>query len=218
MSIFLVEDNDPSLQFGKATQTRYALDFKFPFSPIQAFGIALSSFAYEQAQLQKKSKSAEANAAKAAATLNATGGDRNRTRSFQQNQLPSAAASVSTSYTDAHPQPQSSSIPEIITSFDSPGKGHAPASSLSHSNYSPAPTAQSFNNNNSSCPPSPANPPTPTTKAPRLLALARTISGEGGFLAGLTSPMKSFRAVLPVTTDTDTPPTTPSSDNFQRKR
>jgi hypothetical protein len=52
----LSEDNEPTLQFGKATQTRYVLDFKFPYSPIQAFGIALSSFAYEQVQHLKKTK------------------------------------------------------------------------------------------------------------------------------------------------------------------
>ncbi len=37
------------LQFGKSTPTRFVLDFKYPLSPIQAFGIALSTFGSEAA-------------------------------------------------------------------------------------------------------------------------------------------------------------------------
>eukprot|EP01034_Spumella_vulgaris_P037335 gene37335-46068_t len=37
------------LQFGKSTPTRFVLDFKYPLSPIQAFGIALSTFGSENA-------------------------------------------------------------------------------------------------------------------------------------------------------------------------
>ena len=33
------------LQFGKSTATRFVLDFKYPLSPLQAFGIAISAFA-----------------------------------------------------------------------------------------------------------------------------------------------------------------------------
>jgi tubby-related protein 1 len=34
------------LQFGKTHQSMYALDFRYPISPLQAFGIALSTFAW----------------------------------------------------------------------------------------------------------------------------------------------------------------------------
>jgi len=43
----LLDDNHPVLQFGKTSPTRFTLDFKFPLSPLQAFGIALSSFALD---------------------------------------------------------------------------------------------------------------------------------------------------------------------------
>jgi hypothetical protein len=33
------------LQFGKTSNTRFVLDFKYPLSPLQAFGIAISTFA-----------------------------------------------------------------------------------------------------------------------------------------------------------------------------
>lgn len=31
------------LQFGRINETSFSMDFKFPFSPIQAFGVCLSS-------------------------------------------------------------------------------------------------------------------------------------------------------------------------------
>jgi hypothetical protein len=36
------------LQFGKSTATRFVLDFKYPLSPLQAFGIAISAFASDE--------------------------------------------------------------------------------------------------------------------------------------------------------------------------
>lgn len=36
------------LQFGKSTATRFVLDFKYPLSPLQAFGIAISTFASDE--------------------------------------------------------------------------------------------------------------------------------------------------------------------------
>lgn len=36
------------LQFGKSTDTRFVLDFKYPLSPLQAFGIAISTFASDE--------------------------------------------------------------------------------------------------------------------------------------------------------------------------
>jgi hypothetical protein len=39
------------MQFGKCSSTRFTLDFRFPLSPLQAFGIALASFATEQFQM-----------------------------------------------------------------------------------------------------------------------------------------------------------------------
>jgi len=36
------------LQFGKATENRFILDFKYPLSPLQAFGIAICSFAPDE--------------------------------------------------------------------------------------------------------------------------------------------------------------------------
>ncbi len=44
------------MQFGKSTQTRYSLDFKFPLSPLQAFGIALSAFAFESLNQMKQAE------------------------------------------------------------------------------------------------------------------------------------------------------------------
>jgi hypothetical protein len=35
------------MQFGKVSKGHYALDFRQPVSPMQAFAIALSSFAYK---------------------------------------------------------------------------------------------------------------------------------------------------------------------------
>jgi len=40
----LNDENEAFFQFGKASPTRFILDFKFPFSPLQAFGVALSVF------------------------------------------------------------------------------------------------------------------------------------------------------------------------------
>eukprot|EP01031_Cornospumella_fuschlensis_P039362 gene39362-47913_t len=40
--------NRAVFQFGKTSHTKYSLDFKFPLSPIQAFGIALSTFGSER--------------------------------------------------------------------------------------------------------------------------------------------------------------------------
>eukprot|EP00937_MAST-01D_sp_MAST-1D-sp2_P007499 g7499.t1 len=37
------------LQFGKASKGRFALDFKYPFAPIQAFGISLSACNWKSA-------------------------------------------------------------------------------------------------------------------------------------------------------------------------
>ena len=35
------------MQFGKVETGHYVLDFKRPMTPVQAFGIALSAFAYK---------------------------------------------------------------------------------------------------------------------------------------------------------------------------
>mmetsp|Transcript_10680 Transcript_10680/g.16088 ORF Transcript_10680/g.16088 Transcript_10680/m.16088 type:complete len:481 (+) Transcript_10680:1112-2554(+) len=35
------------MQFGKSSSSRYVLDFKYPLSPIQAFGVALSAFSFQ---------------------------------------------------------------------------------------------------------------------------------------------------------------------------
>mgnify|MGYP003695148745 FL=1 len=35
----------PLLRFGKISKDRYALDFRYPLSPVQALGIALTTFA-----------------------------------------------------------------------------------------------------------------------------------------------------------------------------
>jgi len=43
--VMFSDENEALLQFGKASPTRFILDFKYPFSPLQAFGIALSVFA-----------------------------------------------------------------------------------------------------------------------------------------------------------------------------
>ena len=40
------------LQFGKSTTNKFVLDFKYPLSPIQAFGIALSSVWYQDGSKQ----------------------------------------------------------------------------------------------------------------------------------------------------------------------
>ena len=43
----LVDDRDDNkiyLQFGRTSETTFTLDFQWPFSPFQAFAIALSSF------------------------------------------------------------------------------------------------------------------------------------------------------------------------------
>jgi hypothetical protein len=46
--MLIPDDQEPILQFGKCSMTRYVLDFKFPLSPLQAFGIALASFANDE--------------------------------------------------------------------------------------------------------------------------------------------------------------------------
>lgn len=48
-----LDPSQPIFQFGKITSNRYALDFRFPLSPIQAFGIALSSFNDDLSREQK---------------------------------------------------------------------------------------------------------------------------------------------------------------------
>ena len=35
------------MQFGKCSLSRFVLDFKYPLSPLQAFGVALASFAHD---------------------------------------------------------------------------------------------------------------------------------------------------------------------------
>lgn len=35
------------LQFGKTSSSKFAIDFRYPLSPIQAFGIALTAFAVQ---------------------------------------------------------------------------------------------------------------------------------------------------------------------------
>ena len=44
LTSLLVCAAEPWLQFGKFSKNRYALDFQYPLSPIQAFAIAISSF------------------------------------------------------------------------------------------------------------------------------------------------------------------------------
>lgn len=49
ISFFFVHTGESSvLQFGKSTATRFVLDFKYPLSPLQAFGIAISAFASDE--------------------------------------------------------------------------------------------------------------------------------------------------------------------------
>jgi tubby-related protein 1 len=46
----LVDDNNDEhiyLQFGRIEDEHFNLDFQWPLSPLQAFGIALSSFDYK---------------------------------------------------------------------------------------------------------------------------------------------------------------------------
>ncbi len=47
-SLFLILSDSPILQFGKFKKGIYNLDFKFPLANIQAFGIALSMFAWKK--------------------------------------------------------------------------------------------------------------------------------------------------------------------------
>jgi hypothetical protein len=42
-----IDGDEAVMQFGKNSPTRFTLDFRFPLSPLQAFGIALAAFAYE---------------------------------------------------------------------------------------------------------------------------------------------------------------------------
>lgn len=42
----LVTADDAILQFGKSSEDEYVLDFKHPMSPLQAFGIALSTYIF----------------------------------------------------------------------------------------------------------------------------------------------------------------------------
>lgn len=44
------------VQFGKTSPSRYVLDFKFPMSPLQAFAVALSVFAYDDAAKSRSPK------------------------------------------------------------------------------------------------------------------------------------------------------------------
>ena len=44
------------MQFGRADSHRFILDFKYPMSPLQAFGSALSSFAFDSKKRNKSSK------------------------------------------------------------------------------------------------------------------------------------------------------------------
>jgi tubby-related protein 1 len=48
----LIDDHDEAkvyLQFGRVGEKDFNLDFQWPLSPLQAFGIALSSFDYKLA-------------------------------------------------------------------------------------------------------------------------------------------------------------------------
>jgi len=48
----LIDDHDENkvyLQFGRVGEKDFNLDFQWPLSPLQAFGIALSSFDYKLA-------------------------------------------------------------------------------------------------------------------------------------------------------------------------
>lgn len=56
-----LDEEEPILQFGKSSPTRFILDFKYPLSPLQAFGIALASFATDEPSLQRNPEGKEAN-------------------------------------------------------------------------------------------------------------------------------------------------------------
>jgi tubby-related protein 1 len=46
----LIDDHDENkvyLQFGRVAEHQFNLDFQWPFSPMQAFALALSSFDYK---------------------------------------------------------------------------------------------------------------------------------------------------------------------------
>jgi tubby-related protein 1 len=43
----IILENHVKLQFGRLGDDSFSLDFTWPFSPIQAFGIAISSFDYK---------------------------------------------------------------------------------------------------------------------------------------------------------------------------
>lgn len=46
----LIDDRDENkvyLQFGRVTEHSFNIDFQWPFSPFQAFAVALSSFDYK---------------------------------------------------------------------------------------------------------------------------------------------------------------------------
>lgn len=45
----------PNMQFGKITNGNYALDFRVPVAPVQAFAIALSTFLVKEPETKKKS-------------------------------------------------------------------------------------------------------------------------------------------------------------------
>jgi tubby-related protein 1 len=42
-----LDENKIYLQFGKVTELTFNVDFQWPFSPMQAFALALSSFDYK---------------------------------------------------------------------------------------------------------------------------------------------------------------------------
>lgn len=52
LCIVLLERDDQQpraiLQFGRCSASKYVLDFRYPLSPLQAFGIALASFTFER--------------------------------------------------------------------------------------------------------------------------------------------------------------------------
>ncbi len=54
--VFWLDEEEPILQFGKSSPTRFILDFKYPLSPLQAFGIALASFATDEPSLNSEGK------------------------------------------------------------------------------------------------------------------------------------------------------------------
>ena len=56
LSVVPLKTADAIMQFGKVTSSRYVLDFKYPLSPIQAFGIALTAFVFGSQEMQTNNK------------------------------------------------------------------------------------------------------------------------------------------------------------------